>query len=35
LPEPKEVTREEVLAAAGVTGKSSLLFLDAEAARAR
>ncbi len=32
---PKEVTREEVLAAAGVTGKSSLLFLDAEAARAR
>lgn len=32
---PKEVTREEVLAAAGVTGKSSLLFLDAEAARVR
>jgi cell division protein FtsQ len=32
---PKEVTREEVLAAAGVTGKSSLLFLDAEAARTR
>ena len=31
----KEVTREEVLAAAGVTGKSSLLFLDAEAARTR
>jgi len=31
----KEVTREEVLAAAGVTGKSSLLFLDAEAARVR
>jgi len=32
---PKEVTREEVLAASGVTGKSSLLFLDAEAARTR
>lgn len=32
---PKEATREEVLAAAGVTGKSSLLFLDAEAARVR
>lgn len=32
---PKEVTREEVLAAAGVTGKSSLLFLDADAARTR
>lgn len=32
---PKEVTREEVLAAAGVTGRSSLLFLDAEAARTR
>jgi cell division protein FtsQ len=31
----KEVTREEVLAAAGVTGRSSLLFLDAEAARTR
>lgn len=31
----KEATREEVLAAAGVTGKSSLLFLDAEAARTR
>jgi cell division protein FtsQ len=31
----KEVTREEVLAAAGVTGKSSLLFLDAEFARTR
>ena len=31
----KEVTREEVLAAAGVTGKSSLLFLDAELARTR
>jgi cell division protein FtsQ len=32
---PKEVTREEILAAAGVTGKSSLLFLDAETARTR
>jgi cell division protein FtsQ len=32
---PKEVTREEVLAAAGVTGRSSLLFLDAEGARTR
>jgi len=31
----KEVTREEVLAAAGVTGRSSLLFLDAELARTR
>src|SRR5262249_9197219 len=31
----KEVTREEVLAMAGVTGHVSLLFLDAEAARAR
>jgi|SRR5579885_1705770 cell division protein FtsQ len=31
----KEVTREEILATAGVTGNASLLFLDAEAARAR
>jgi cell division protein FtsQ len=31
----KEVSREEVLAIAGVTGHVSLLFLDAEAARAR
>src|SRR5262249_59658210 len=31
----KELTREEVLAMAGVTGHVSLLFLDAEAARAR
>jgi cell division protein FtsQ len=31
----KEVSREEVLAVAGVTGHISLLFLDAEAARAR
>lgn len=31
----KEVAREDILAAAGVTGRSSLLFLDAEAARAR
>jgi cell division protein FtsQ len=31
----KNVTREEVLATAGVTGRSSLLFLDADAARAR
>src|SRR5262249_5862522 len=31
----KEVSREEVLAVAGVTGHVSLLFLDAEAARAR
>jgi cell division protein FtsQ len=32
---PKEVSREEVLTIAGVTGHASLLFLDAEAARAR
>jgi cell division protein FtsQ len=31
----KEVSREEVLAMAGVTGHVSLLFLDAEAARAQ
>jgi cell division protein FtsQ len=31
----KEVSREEVLTTAGVTGRASLLFLDAEAARAR
>jgi cell division protein FtsQ len=31
----KEVSREEILAAAGVTGNASLLFLDADAARAR
>jgi len=31
----KEVSREEVLATAGVTGRSSLLFLDADTARAR
>jgi cell division protein FtsQ len=31
----KEVTREEILATAGVTGRASLLFLDADAARAR
>jgi cell division protein FtsQ len=31
----KEVSREEVLTAAGVTGRASLLFLDAAAARAR
>ena len=30
-----EVSREQILSAAGVTGRSSLLFLDAEAARAR
>ncbi|HEX4408223.1 MAG TPA: cell division protein FtsQ/DivIB [Xanthobacteraceae bacterium] len=30
----KEVSREEVLTTAGVTGRASLLFLDAEAARA-
>jgi cell division protein FtsQ len=29
----KQLTREEILAIAGVTGRSSLLFLDAEAAR--
>jgi len=31
----KEVSREEVLTTAGVTGRASLLFLDAEAARAQ
>jgi len=31
----KEISREEILATAGVSGTSSLLFLDAEAARAR
>src|SRR6202000_1879290 len=31
----KEVSREEVLTTAGVTGHASLLFLDAEAARTR
>jgi cell division protein FtsQ len=31
----KEVSREQVLAIAGVTGRSSLLFLDADAARTR
>ena len=32
---PKEVSREEVLTIAGVTGRASLLFLDADAARTR
>jgi cell division protein FtsQ len=32
---PKEVSREEILTIAGVTGRASLLFLDADAARAR
>jgi cell division protein FtsQ len=32
---PKEVSREEVLTIAGVTGRASLLFLDADSARAR
>jgi len=32
---PKEVSREEVLTSAGVTGRASLLFLDAAAARTR
>jgi cell division protein FtsQ len=32
---PKEVSREEVLTVAGVTGRASLLFLDADAARTR
>ena len=32
---PKEVSREEVLTIAGVTGHASLLFLDADDARAR
>jgi cell division protein FtsQ len=31
----KEVSREEILTAAGVTGRASLLFLDADAARTR
>jgi cell division protein FtsQ len=31
----KEVSREEVLTTAGVTGRASLLFLDADAARSR
>jgi cell division protein FtsQ len=31
----KQVSREEVLTTAGVTGRASLLFLDADAARAR
>jgi cell division protein FtsQ len=31
----KEVSREEILTTAGVTGHASLLFLDADAARAR
>jgi len=31
----KEVSREQVLRTAGVTGRTSLLFLDADAARAR
>jgi cell division protein FtsQ len=31
----KEVSREEILTTAGVTGRASLLFLDAEAARTR
>ncbi len=31
----KEVSREEILTIAGVTGRASLLFLDAHAARAR
>jgi len=31
----KEVSREEILATAGVTGRASLLFLDADAARAQ
>ncbi len=31
----KEVSREEILTAAGVTGRTSLLFLDADAARKR
>jgi cell division protein FtsQ len=32
---PKEVSREEILTTAGVTGHASLLFLDADAARTR
>lgn len=31
----KEVSREEILTTAGVTGRASLLFLDADSARAR
>ena len=31
----KEVSREQILTIAGVTGRASLLFLDADAARAR
>jgi cell division protein FtsQ len=31
----KEVSREEILTTAGVTGRASLLFLDADAARSR
>jgi cell division protein FtsQ len=31
----KEVSREEILTSAGVTGRASLLFLDADAARTR
>jgi cell division protein FtsQ len=31
----KEISREEILTIAGVTGRASLLFLDADAARAR
>jgi len=31
----KQLTREEILASAGITGRSSLLFLDVAAARAR
>ena len=31
----KEVSREEILTTAGVTGRASLLFLDADAARAK
>ena len=34
-PGEKEVSREEILTTAGVTGRASLLFLDADAARAR
>jgi cell division protein FtsQ len=32
---PKEVSREEILTTAGVSGRASLLFLDADAARER
>ncbi len=32
---PKEISREEILTNAGVTGRASLLFLDAAAARTR